>query len=161
MITFDELKIIDYLNLICVIINTMATIYNISKWDDPDFLIALHETTVQRTNVIEFESVVDDQHSRIYDIALMEDVGNLSQKLFVTPSNNIFNNLDMVGGFNINLLNGLQSKLADFGDTFFNIDVDQDIREKVSFSVFETNAFHKLPGGFKSRLKKAEGEMMD
>jgi hypothetical protein len=138
----------------------MTSIYNISKWDDPEFLIALHEVTTAETNPIKFESVVDDQHSRVYDLALTDVMEDYSRKLFVTSSNP-FNYLDRVGGFNINLLKGFQSKLVDFGDTFVNLDIEEDIRETVSFSVFETNAFHKLPGGFKCRMKKADDEMMD
>lgn len=138
----------------------MTTIYTTSKWNNPEFLITLHEATTEETNPIQFQPFMDEQHSRAYELALVDTAENLSHKLFVTPSNSLFSNVNMVGGFHTQLLNAFQSKLPDFGDSFVNIDLDEDIRETVSFSVFETNAFHKLPGGFKCKMKKAGDEIM-
>jgi hypothetical protein len=135
----------------------MTTIYTTSKWDNVKFLMALHDTVSSET--IKFKSVDDGQHSRVYNLALFDSIQDHSNKLFVTPSNNnIFSNVNMVGGFDVNLLNAFQSKLPDFQSSFVDID---DIRETVSFSVFKTNIFHKLPGDLRFRMKKVGDEVME
>lgn len=142
----------------------MTTLYKESKWDNPDFLMDMHENANGGTHIIKFAPTVDAHHSRSYELAGLLFNNTEEQEpqcLWVAPYNgsNLFRDTGYVGEMSIGLLYAFRPMLNEIPKTL--IDVDADLKETVSFSVVATHAYHQLPGVRSSGLKKEEGEMME
>ncbi len=139
-------------------------VYQTPKFDNFEFLLALHES-LEDSQIISLdkEILLTKCFPSASEDSFLESDAQIYQReqdsLWTLSSDNrIFAHTGFVGEIDTNLLNQFRPLIAELPKN--DIDIKGDPKEKVSFSVFEPNMYHKLPKFSFLKIKKASGELI-